>query len=336
MPVTNFTLPAQYIRQVADQIESMGGDVALWLKQVDQTAAPEGDPLQSLSYQTFHRLIESALTITNEPAFGLLVGERLQINSHGILGYAAMNSGTLRQLLDLFEKFIKVRTTLVSASHEVHGESLRIIFHEACPLGTIRGPVLETIILTIKNLLDFITMGAHHIDCVYFPFNEPDYADLAHDLFKCEVRYGQTWAGFTLPVAAIDEPLKMADPTTFNEASQICQRELDQITQPRSLSARIKRVMLEKQSGFPTLNVTARLFHLTPRTLHRRLQDEGTSYKEILESVRHMLALEHLKSDRLSIQEVAYLLGYTDLANFRRAFKRWEAVAPSTYREHNH
>ena len=85
-------------------------------------------------------------------------------------------------------------------------------------------------------------------------------------------------------------------------------------------------------SAFPSLNVTARLFHLTPRTLHRRLLEEGASFKDILEQVRHTLAVEYLKAGHLSIEEIAYTLGYTDMANFRRAFKRWEAMPPSRYR----
>lgn len=125
----------------------------------------------------------------------------------------------------------------------------------------------------------------------------------------------------------------MADASTFSEAAAICQRELDKLQKNTSLAARVRRVMLEKQNGFPSLQVTARLFHMTPRTLHRRLQDEGTSYKDILENVRHMLALEHLKGSGMSVQEIAYTLGYTDMANFRRAFKRWEGVAPSDYRD---
>jgi AraC-like DNA-binding protein len=61
--------------------------------------------------------------------------------------------------------------------------------------------------------------------------------------------------------------------------------------------------------------------------------DEGTSFKAILEEVRHMLAMRYLQSGKLSIQEIAFTLGYSDLANFRRAFKRWEKIAPSEYRE---
>ena len=63
--------------------------------------------------------------------------------------------------------------------------------------------------------------------------------------------------------------------------------------------------------GFPSLNVTARLSHMTPRTLHRSLIDEGTAFKEILEDVRYRLAVEYLKSGHLTIQEIAYTLGYT-------------------------
>ena len=99
-----------------------------------------------------------------------------------------------------------------------------------------------------------------------------------------------------------------------------------------TLAARVRRLLLERQHKFPTLNVTARMLHMTPRTLHRKLVAEGSSYREQLEAVRHTLALEHVKSGRFSMDEIAYRLGYTDLANFRRAFKRWESMPPSAYR----
>ena len=333
MSLQDFTLPVHYIRQIADQVGSMGANVSQWLKQNGLSEADLHDPEKGLSFPAFRQLILDALAVTQDPALGLLIGERLLVNTHGMLGFAVMSAATIRQAVDLFERFIPVRTTLVSTRHEVHGQAMRVVFHEPTPLGDIQRPVLEAIMLTVKNVFDQITMGACQVGSVAFPFAEPDYADLARDMFNSEVRYGQSWAGFTLPLTVLDEPLKMADPTTFAQAAMICQRELDKLTKHASLATRVRRVMLEKQNGFPSLNVTARLFHLTPRTLHRHLLDEGTSYKEILEEVRHMLALEHLKSSQLTIQEIAYTLGYTDMANFRRAFKRWETIPPSEYRE---
>ncbi|MBI5335968.1 MAG: AraC family transcriptional regulator [Burkholderiales bacterium] len=312
-------------------LAGMGVDVPRWLAVGGITEADLADSGRGLSFDAFQRLIVDAMQQTKEPALGLLAGERLRINTHGMLGYAAMNSGTLRQALDLFERFLHVRTTLIAVHHEIVGGEARLLFETARPLGEIESLVLEAVVLTVKNLTDHITMGACQIPYVCFQIPKPAYADLAHDMFKCEVRYGQRWTGYALPVETLDRPLSAADPATFEAAARICQQELDKRMAQTSLGARVRRILLERQSGFPSLQVTARLFNMTPRTLHRRLIEEGTSFRDILEEVRHMLAVQQMKTGTLSIQEIAFNLGYTDVANFRRAFKRWEHIAPSEY-----
>lgn len=328
-----FTLPVHYIRHLAVQLRGMGVDVERWLAASGLTPAALDDAALSVPHAVFHRLVVDALAMSNEPALGLLVGQRLLASSHGILGYAAMNSGTIRQALDVFERFTRLRISLLTPSLEVHKGFMRVGYVEAQPLAELRRPLLEAVVLTVKNVLDAISMGACRVGWVSFPFDEPRYAALARDMFQCDVRYRQSWAGFSVPVDALDDPLKLADPDAFREAAAICQRELDKLTASESMATRVRRVLLEKQGGFPSLQVTARLFHLTPRTLHRRLEEEGTSFKELLEEVRRTLAVEHLKSGRFSIEEIAYTLGYSDLANFRRAFKRWEGVPPSIFRD---
>ena len=111
---------------------------------------------------------------------------------------------------------------------------------------------------------------------------------------------------------------------------------MDKLTANDTTAARVRRLLLEKQTGFPSLQVTARHFHITPRTLHRRLQDEGTSFRDLLEEVRQTLAIEHLRAGRFTIEEIGYTLGYSDTANFRRAFKRWESATPAGYRARQH
>jgi AraC-like DNA-binding protein len=185
----------------------------------------------------------------------------------------------------------------------------------------------------VKNVLDTISVGHCQVSGVAFSFDEPGYASLARELFGCEVEYGASWSGFSLPLKAVEVPLKTADPEALREAALVCQRELDALTADESVSARVRRVILAKRDGMPSLEVTARMLHMTPRTLHRRLVNEGTSFRGIIEEVRHTLAVEHLKSGRSSMQEIAYMLGYSDLANFRRAFKRWEAVPPSSLKK---
>jgi AraC-like DNA-binding protein len=327
-----FTLLVQYVRQIADQLGGMGVDVDRWLGQSHLSREQLNGPSLALAYPTFQTLAQDALSMSSEPALGLLIGERLLANSHGMLGYAALSSGTIGQALELVERYTPLRTSLISISHTVHADEVRIIFAETRPLGDIQRLVLEAVILTIKNVLDSISMGECQVRMIAFPFDAPDYAPLARDFFRCDVQYGQSWAGAILPRDHMDVPLKMADPEAFREAALICQRELDKLTANESLPVRVRRLLLEKQNGFPSLPVTARMLRMTPRTLHRRLVDEGTSFHELLEDVRRTLALEHVRSGRFAIEEIAYMLGYSDLANFRRAFRRWESVPPSVYR----
>jgi AraC-like DNA-binding protein len=329
----SFTLPVLYIRQIADVIRGMGVDVGRWLAHSELAESALDDPSIAVPYPVVHRLIVDALSLSGEPALGLLVGRRLLANSHGILGYAALSSGTVRQALDLVERFLRVRTSLAAITHTVEGDEVRVQFYETRPLGEIQRPVYEAVGLSLKIVVDAISLGTCQVRTIVFPFDAPEYTALARELFQCEVQYGRTWAGCILPLDQIDVPLKMADPEAFREAETICQRELEKMTVSESVASRVTRLLLEKQNGFPSLQVTSRLFHMTPRTLHRRLLEEGTSFHKLLEEVRHTLAVQHVRSGRLSIEEIAYILGYSDLANFRRAFKRWESVPPSEYRE---
>lgn len=332
--MADFMLPVQYLRQIAEQLYSLGVTPDDWLARhgLNMTRLAEAGFQPDLP--TFCRLLDDARDLSNEPALGLLIGARLVANTHGILGFAALQSATLRQALQLIQRYLALRTTLFEleqvADAATSSEHLR--FNACFALGSSERTLQEAVMLAVKNVFEAISPGQIRLLQVQFTGADPDYAALAAELFGCPVAYGQPWTGFTLDAALFDVPLKLADPDAFREAEQICQRELAKLEEKTSMSARVRRLMLEKQQGFPSLTLTARLFHLTPRTLHRRLLAENTSFKQILEDVRHTLAVAHLKAGHLTVEEVAYSLGYTDLANFRRAFKRWEGVPPSRLR----
>jgi AraC-like DNA-binding protein len=325
----DFTITVEYLRVIAEELSRREVDVDGWWRRGGLRAQPE----RLVPFPVFRRLVLDAIAMSREPALGLFVGERLVATSHGMVGFAAINSSSVQMALEIVERFSRLRTLLFAISHEVEEHEARVYFNEVLPLGDIQRPLLEAVVLSIKNVFDAITVGACQVRHVAFPFDEPDYAAVAHDVFGCPVRYTQGWAGFAVAPSVLQLPIKLADPAAFQEARDVCQRELDRLAASETWAARLRRLLVERQHGFPTLNVTARMLHVTPRTLHRKLVAEGSSYREELESVRHMLALEHVKSGRFSMDEIAYRLGYTDLANFRRAFKRWEGMPPSAYRE---
>lgn len=334
----DYTIPVEYLRVIAEHLGSIGVDTAEWLARGGMDAAALEVPEGLASSGRFRALVLASLELSNEPAAGLFIGERLVASTHGLVGAVAMNSRTVRQALEMVERFVSLRTELFAIGHLVDTEADRVTvsFVPTVPLVDIERPVLEAVLLSVKNALDEMTMGANVVDEVHFPFGAPEYAALARDIFGCSVRYGQACAAFVGDPRVLDIPLKLADPSTFDVAAAICQRELDQLAESQTFASQVRRLLLQRQNGFPSLQVAARLFHMTPRTLHRRLVAEGTSFRAQLESVRHTLALEHLKSGRFCMEEVAYRLGYSDLSNFRRAFRRWEGAPPSAYRERAH
>lgn len=326
-------IPIFYLHQVAEKISDMGVDLHAWLARSQLQIGQLDDVKHTLSFSTFRQLILDALAMTQEPALGLLIGSRLLLNTHGVLGYAAMNCSSLQQAIEVLERYSLLRTPLVTLNHQIDGQHLRVMVSENYPLGDIRNPMHEVTLLGVKNVVDYLAAGTQPVTQVMFAFAKPTYAALAAEIFQCDVVYDHAWSGFLLPADAASKPLNRTDPNTYREALLICQRELDKIIQDETLAMRVRRVLIERSNAFPSLQLTARHFHMTPRTLHRNLLDEGTSYRAILEDVRYALAVEHLKSSQLSIQEIAFALGYTDAANFRRAFKRWEGLAPSDFRQ---
>ncbi|WP_428504683.1 AraC family transcriptional regulator [Roseateles sp.] len=331
-PSPNIQLQSLYIRQIADHVAAVGGDVAAWLAQGGLRLEQLEGALPELPMDALTRLIDGALALTREPALGLLVGERLRVNTLGVLGFAAMSGATLRQVIELLVRYIGLRTSLVSLAVKVHRQELRLVILEPVALGRIRRPVLEAVILALKHALEAGAPGRAVISRAAFALPAPAYADFAQQLLRCELSWNCAWSGLALPLAQADVPLSAADAAAFAQAEHLCEAELRRLAPQQSTTARVQRLLLEASGTPPSLSRVARQLHLGPRTLHRRLLDEGRSFREISDELRHRLAIEHLQRGQLSVQEVAFALGYTDLANFRRAFRRWQGMSPTDYR----
>ena len=322
-------LQMPYLRSIAEGVRAAGGDVACWLGRSGLSAAELGSV--ELGFEQFEELIANAYAMTRQPALGLLVGQRMVVASHGMVGFAAMSSNTVREGLELIARYTRLRTSMISMELERTAHGLRIRLEESRPLGALYRPILEATVLSISAELGPFSGGACRARSVAFSFEAPEYEALAREVFGCEVHYGASWTGLELPSEGLDAPLRTADPEALKETARLCERALEKVTAKESMGSRVRRVLLSVEGRFPSLQSTARALSLTPRTLHRRLHAEATSYWAILDDVRHALAVEHLRTGYLSVKEVAHRLGYSDVANFRRAFKRWEDVPPSAF-----
>lgn len=325
------SVSVQYIRHMARLMGDAGGDVPTWLLSAGLPLDVLDSPTAALTLRELQHLVEAALSSMNEPALGLFVGERLRANTHGVLGFAAMQAHTMREVLQILQAFIGVRLDLVVFEVVQRDDECWLLVREPVPLGNIRLPVLEAVTLAVKHLIEFVGKGVCQVKRVEFPAAEPSYLAFAQRCFHCDIRYNSEVAAVVMPAAAVDVELATSDPVALRSATLLCEKTLQDKQGSHAVQARVRQLLLNNQGDFPSLEIAARLLGMTPRTLHRRLVDEGTSFSDLLDAVRHQLAIEFLRSGRVSLKEMTFRLGYQDMANFRRAFKRWEGCAPSEF-----
>ena len=159
------------------------------------------------------------------------------------------------------------------------------------------------------------------------------YAAVASHL-PVPVRYGQPEYAIRVPRVLMEMPLRLADPNAAAMAREACERELKarKSTREDVLTARVRTVLAASSDQLPTLEEVADTLHVSTRTLKRRLQEEGRNFRALVDHVLCERATQMLQEEGLSVSEVAFRLGYNDVSNFSRAFRRWTGQSPSDFR----
>ena len=324
------TVRVTYLRQIADQAAELGVDTVAWLAISGLKQDDLANASAVVAVEKFGELIASAVNLSGETGFGVLAGRRLLTATHGVLGMAAAASRNIREAMQLVARFVCTRTEVIGIQARELDGTLEVRFKPAIGLGSASNTVTEIAMVAVKNIADDLLLSRNACDMVCFQFPEPSHAALARDVFGCTVLYDREWSGLSFALAAAEEVTPKYDPLVLTEAVRFCIEELNETGDNRSAGSKLEKIVLERLPPIPHLTVCARLLSTTPRTLHRRLIEEGTSYREIVESIRHRMALKLLRKGS-SIKEVTYFLGYADIASFRRAFRRWEGMAPTDW-----
>jgi len=325
-------LPIHYIGQVAEELETQGIPSRTWLAKYGLNNQALSDQDHRISLYAYKSLILDALSLNQQPSLGLLVAKRIGLTAHGMLGYAVIASSCLRETVEMISRYLDTRQPLIRLELSNEKTEVAVQVHLCYPLDEIEDSFLESSILVLYNMLMHVTQNAPPITKIYLPFAEPDYSELLRNTFDFEIQFNAKYAAIGLTTSELDTPLAMADKNSFKQAKQICDRELEKLQGAELLQTKIRKYLLSFKDGFPSLIAVSTYLHMSPRNLHRQLQREGTSFSQILTSVRQFVAIELLNNSPKTVQEIALTLGYSDTANFRKAFKKWTGTSPSDFR----
>lgn len=289
-----------------------------------------GDPDAVLAVSVVKELVERARTLTGEPAIGVHLGMQMRISAHGYLGFAAMASSRLRDALELASRFAPTRTSALELELVVERDEASLVIHERADFGTARDVVLVALLVGIWQIGNAVT-GRELGGSADFAFPAPGYAARLGAMAPL-ARFGMPANRLVFDPAMLDLPLTMADPVALQLAREQCERALDALGQAR-IVARVRALLMRRDRGFRSLEDVAAELSLSARTLKRRLADQGVAFSTLLEEARRDRALLLLRSPDLSLDEIADRLGYSDVANFGRAFRRWTGSTPAAHRK---
>ncbi len=311
--------------------------VARWRVSEEELLAPLGlsratleAPGARLSIEEVERLVAHARELTAEPGLPLLFGMAMRISAHGWLGFAALAAPTLRAALELAVRFAPTRTDALALRLEVAGDEARLVLDERVELGSARDAILLALIVGLEQIGRALT-GVELSGRAELAFSRPAYLDRFADLGVHRLLFDRRENALVFDPRVLDLPLTMGDPQAMRLATDACEEELVRVTSRGSLSHRTREIMAD---GWRFLSVegAAQRLGVSSRTLKRRLADEGTTYRALVEGTRRVRAEALLADAALSLEQVADRLGYSDVTNFSRAYRRWTGRAPGAVR----
>lgn len=325
------TQPAIYAAHLVDLCARFGVSQAALLAGTGVTDAQLTDPESRVPSETMYALVKRALVLTKQPGLGFYFGLKLKISTHGLVGFAAMTSATLGEAIDIAARFWQLRGTHLALSHYVEGEHAVIELTEMTALDDIRVFVIESMFSGLASMGQTL-VGRSVSGYVEVAYPEPSHFQGFAHMLPGPVLFRRPQSRMLFPKALLDAPLQMADALASRHAVEACERELATLGERSSVLASVRRQMLARRRGFPSLTELADVRGVSPRTLKRQLAAHGTSFQVLLDELRRDRALRLLE-DELPIERIAEQLGYADPSNFNRAFRRWMGVGPSEWRK---
>lgn len=289
-----------------------------------------------LSPKQFNDLWLNVCHLSNDPLFGLHLGESLQLAALGMVGEIIKSSTTVGQGVAHAAALTPLVTDLFGMTVECDAHTFTLRLHPnepqrvAAPFAFLQ-MVHFSLVFTVHEL-DGLILARIRPDRVIMPFADNAAAELERVL-RCSPTRSDDHYAITFDLKYWDMPI-----LTSNYALQ--ERLLQKVntagtTGNDSWQDKVQQYLMKNAYlGIVSLEEMAANFNVSPRSLQRKLKDEQVTYQELADEVRKSLALHYLETGGYYIKEISYMLGYNELSAFSRAFKRWTGTTPAGYQKH--
>lgn len=268
--------------------------------------------------------------------FPFVLGETFAFDYLPDIGTFLATSPTLREAARVFEWVRALINPMIDVRLEEDGDTGRLILASVAETGSSRQVAIyfvESIFAAIAKFARMLDNDVERFSRLRLRHEAPEYVGAYERYFRLPVLFGQRCNAIELPRAQLDVPLEGGFPALHGQAEVRVEQRLRQMPRPSGLIAAVEAV-LEAQPRFLGQGIerVGAELKLHPRTLQRRLRDEGESFADLQARVRYRLALRELEQGARDLDAISEYLGFSDRRSFTRAFSRWSGTTPSRFR----
>jgi AraC-like DNA-binding protein len=252
-------------------------------------------------------------------------------NAFGVIGFLALASASRRNAFELIRRL----TPLLWEDFECDLEGDGDVAFMRCGTGSTH----QTSRFTTEYMVGLTVAmsrvcGTTHCDPLEarFSYAPPPYADEYERILRVPVRFDADESGVLFPVSMMDCLNPSADATLRQLLERYAAEQLARIPTSAGFSQRVRACIRSVlPMGTLTADTVATQLRVSERTLRRRLHEEATSYQALVDDVRAELARHYLTYEKRGIDEVGFLLGFSDQSAFTKAFRRWTGRTPADF-----
>jgi len=298
---------------------------------IDATALanPETEILVEQEMRLIRNLLEGLGPL---PGLGLDVGLRYHLSSYGIWGYALISSPTMRSGAQTAVNYLALSCPFGRFRLQDRERDLLIVLDDSNLPGDLRQFLIERDFAAWANVAWEMRPGGFPASSAQFRFPRPSYAWRFEKIAGVAPKFDAPLNAVLLDAESLDAPLPQANPQMARLCEEQCRQLLARRRVRGGLAGQVRDRLLRSPSAMPPIDLVAAELHVSTRSLRRRLDLEGTSFRALLDEVRQALAEELLLTTPMKLADIAERLGYAEAAPFISAFKRWKGISPDAYR----
>lgn len=284
------------------------------------------------STQQMQQLWHTAVELTGDPMFGIKVAGYWHPTTFHALGYSWMASGSLKEAMERAVRYSKVVSDLVQLTFEYTNGAYKLGIGMHATGATPVPESVDAAAAVFVHMTRLVYGDEINPILVTLPRPKPPTAKEFSEFFNSPIEYEAQETALFFIDDQVEKSLPTGNVELAHANDKIVKDYLSHLDRTHVAMQVKSKIVDLLSSGMVTEQDMANALHLSLRSLQRKLREEGTSYKVILEETRRELAKKYIQNSRLSISEISFLLGFSEISNFSRAFKRWNGRAPSEFR----